>query len=94
MKHKRNTRPIKLVEVCSKYPRNVTRQIQNENEYFGIDCKCNKDKWDEENGEKCNHSTILGDISVIKYILEVAETDQKVDPINTLGYKMSESEIE
>ena len=71
---KKNSKPVKIVDYCSKYNEKYNIYDDNEtdqefkitkNEFFGMKCDC----FEDNTAENCNHSSILQD----SYLLDVIE---------------------
>ncbi|EAR82529.1 lecithin-cholesterol acyltransferase (macronuclear) [Tetrahymena thermophila SB210] len=76
-----NSKPVKLIEYCSKHASNESfydntskngEKIYTKNSYHGIPCECQNTK----SVEKCNHSCFINDKFVIGTIFEAIQTNE------------------
>ncbi|EAS04696.2 lecithin-cholesterol acyltransferase (macronuclear) [Tetrahymena thermophila SB210] len=93
-KSKENSKPIKLVEICSNIKKNNPfydstsisgEQEQNKSEYRGIDCECSK------GGDigNCYHSCFINDQFFLDFIVQSLITNQQSN-INSSQYTSDE----
>jgi len=97
-----HAKPVKTVEVCSRYNNKGTiydQKLSNlkykvlENEYIGLECACAENNRVVP-GDACAHSPILTDAGLIKLLKTIAYANAKnADYKETLGYKLSDSQL-
>lgn len=68
------SKPVTLVEVCSKYKRRsglfdgLSKKTLEKNAYFGVDCGCKPSLINGSKGTGCDHSNIPGDSGILKFL--------------------------
>jgi len=98
-----HAKPVKIAEFCSNLnARGTIYDDLNEdgqfkvtkNEYMGVSCACKATDDKPIDGSICDHADIVGDAEFVKFIANIAFTNQRIEDVTKTGaYSMSEDKI-